>query len=147
VPGDLFELPEDNATMPCDALLISGSVIVNESVLTGESTPIIKSHIPNSTEKFNKKKHSKYIIYSGTKIIQTRNIRGNKVMGLVISTGFNTEKGSLVRSILFPKGENFKFKVESIKYIIFMGILSNIGFLITLATDFLLNIPLPSDRP
>ena len=42
VPGDLFEIPEDGLAMPCDAILIDGSIIINESMLTGESTPVIK---------------------------------------------------------------------------------------------------------
>lgn len=41
VPGDVIVVP-NNCTMPCDAVLLSGSCIVNESMLTGESVPMRK---------------------------------------------------------------------------------------------------------
>jgi magnesium-transporting ATPase (P-type) len=136
LPGDLFELPEDGKALPCDAilingitnLLIQGTVIINESMLTGESTPIIKSHIPNSSNSFDPKVDNKFILYAGTKIVQKRAIGGNKVLAVVLSTGFNTEKGNLVRSILFPKQNDFKFQKDSIKYILFMACFTLLGF-------------------
>lgn len=45
VPGDVIEVPE-NCVMPCDAILLTGSCIVNESMLTGESIPVIKTALP-----------------------------------------------------------------------------------------------------
>ena len=42
VPGDLvYVTPEE--TIPCDIILLQGNVIVNEGILTGESTPIKKT--------------------------------------------------------------------------------------------------------
>lgn len=38
VPGDLLVLPAGNYVMPCDAVLLTGQCIVNESVLTGNVT-------------------------------------------------------------------------------------------------------------
>lgn len=42
IPGDVIEVPND-CILPCDLLLLTGSCIVNESMLTGESVPVIKS--------------------------------------------------------------------------------------------------------
>ena len=36
VPGDVLEIPRHGCTMQCDAVLISGNCIVNESMLTGK---------------------------------------------------------------------------------------------------------------
>ena len=35
VPGDILEVPRHGCIMQCDAVLISGNCIVNESMLTG----------------------------------------------------------------------------------------------------------------
>ncbi|XP_046688519.1 polyamine-transporting ATPase 13A3-like, partial [Homalodisca vitripennis] len=43
VPGDTIVIPPHGCLMTCDALLLTGNCIVNESVLTGESVPVMKS--------------------------------------------------------------------------------------------------------
>lgn len=35
VPGDILEIPSSGCTMQCDAVLISGNCILDESMLTG----------------------------------------------------------------------------------------------------------------
>jgi cation transport ATPase len=40
VPGDILEIPRRGCIMQCDAVLISGNCIVNESMLTGQYTSI-----------------------------------------------------------------------------------------------------------
>jgi cation-transporting ATPase 13A2 len=41
LPGDLIEIT-DQMVLPCDIVLLSGQCVVNESMLTGESTPGIQ---------------------------------------------------------------------------------------------------------
>ena len=36
VPGDMIEVPRQGCIMQCDAVLVTGNCIVNESMLTGE---------------------------------------------------------------------------------------------------------------
>ena len=45
VPGDVVKVPEGRS-LPCDMILLSGSAIVNEAMLTGESIPVMKNCIP-----------------------------------------------------------------------------------------------------
>lgn len=45
VPGDIIEIPS-NCLAPCDLILLTGTCVMNESMLTGESVPAIKSPIP-----------------------------------------------------------------------------------------------------
>ena len=133
VPGDLYEIPEDGLAMPADTILVNGTVIINESMLTGESTPIVKVHMPSVDTLFDTQLNDceKYILFAGTKIVQKRSLQ-NKVLGVVYQTGFKTVKGNLIRAILFPKEGDQKFKTDSTKYIIFMGCLCLIGFGISL---------------
>jgi cation-transporting ATPase 13A2 len=68
VPGDVIEIPE-NCSMPCDLILLTGTCIVNESMLTGESIPVIKNALPFTNDVFDIESDSKYILYAGTKVI------------------------------------------------------------------------------
>uniref|UniRef100_A0A8C3UVZ4 Cation-transporting ATPase n=1 Tax=Catharus ustulatus TaxID=91951 RepID=A0A8C3UVZ4_CATUS len=51
VPGDCIRLPAAGALLPCDAALLTGECMVNESLLTGESVPVMKTPLiaPRST--------------------------------------------------------------------------------------------------
>ena len=66
VPGDIFELPKNGNSVPCDCILLTGSVIVNEAMLTGESTPIIKSHLINSNKKLDLKRSNTSFLNKNT---------------------------------------------------------------------------------
>ena len=129
VPGDIFEIPEDESALPCDCLLLTGAIIVNEAMLTGESTPIVKAHLPSVNKPFDDKEDTQYFLFAGTKIVQKRQQGDQPVLGLVYNIGFNTVKGNLIRSILFPKEVELKFKSDSNKYIAFMAIMTLIAFI------------------
>ena len=68
VPGDVIEIPE-NCLMPCDLALLTGSCIVNESMLTGESIPVIKNALPFTNDIYSPTQDQKYTLYGGTKVI------------------------------------------------------------------------------
>ena len=68
VPGDVIEIPE-NCILPCDITLLTGSCIVNESMLTGESIPVIKNALPFTHDSYDPDKDSKYTLFGGTKVI------------------------------------------------------------------------------
>jgi len=131
VPGDVIEIPE-MCSMPCDLILLTGSCIVNESMLTGESIPVIKNALPFTNETYDVISDNKYTLYGGTQVIQSRKFGKSRVLGLVIRTAFVTTKGNLVRDILYPKPNKFRFYQDSLKFISFMGILAVLGFMGTL---------------
>ena len=64
--------------------------------------------------------------------MQKRSTGNSPVLGLVFNTGFNTVKGNLIRSILYPKEVDIKFQRDSVKYICFMGFLAIVGFSVSL---------------
>ena len=140
VPGDILILPENDFILPCDLLLMTGTCIVNESFLSGESNPVFKSHIPKNGDKFNKK-DQKYILYSGTKLLQSK----NDAVGLVIGVGFDTEKGKLIRSILFREDKRTlaRKNKERLKMIIQLIIISFIGIIFSIKSFIKLKISLP----
>lgn len=65
---------------------------------------------------------------------------GEEAKALVVRTGFDTTKGLLVKSILYPKPTKFKFHADSLKFIFSMGIFAVIGFLITLPKQLELGV-------
>ena len=95
VPGDIIEV-KNMSVLQCDALLLDGNVVVNESMLTGESVPITKTGIGRSDEAkpeiLNLKEHRKHVLFSGTQVIQVRYYANKKVKAIVLRTGFNTIK-------------------------------------------------------
>jgi cation-transporting ATPase 13A3/4/5 len=188
VPGDVIVIaPDELETFPCDAILLKGDCIVNESMLTGESMPINKIPIKDEELKnldFEKDdivaKMGNYCFFAGTSIVRVKGDRNailnnnnnnnynyNKqnqnqstitssqdpssknenpevprpkkgkrnlkyetksAYALVIRTGFNTAKGSLVRSMLFPRQNYFKFYQDSFNFIFVLFIIALIGF-------------------
>ncbi|XP_068211342.1 polyamine-transporting ATPase 13A3-like isoform X2 [Palaemon carinicauda] len=115
VPGDILLLKEDNVgVMEADAVLLDGSVITNEAMLTGESIPITKVAIPPvSDAMFSEEEHKHHMLYSGTEILQIRG--GKELKALAVKTGFYTVRGELVRSILFPKPVDMHFYADFLK--------------------------------
>ncbi|XP_037089769.1 probable cation-transporting ATPase 13A3 [Pollicipes pollicipes] len=139
VPGDVLVLPESGCSMACDAVLVAGSCIVNESMLTGESVPVTKTQLTcgEEGELFSPESHKRHTLFCGTQVIQTR-FYGNspgqghcQVLAVVIRTGFSTAKGELIRSILFPKPMGFKFYQDSMRFIGFLFLLSVSGLAYT----------------
>ena len=67
-PGDVIEITE-RFNLPCDITLLSGSCVVNEAMLTGESIPVVKNQIPFNSDVYDIDKDSKYSLFGGTTVI------------------------------------------------------------------------------
>ncbi|CAG9767851.1 unnamed protein product [Ceutorhynchus assimilis] len=137
VPGDILEIPSHGCIMHCDAILLTGNCILNEAMLTGESVPVTKTSLPNFSTIFDPKEHARHTLFCGTHVIQTRYFGNEKVLAVVIRTGFSTAKGSLVRSILYPPPVDFRFEKDSYKFVIFLACIAGTGFLYTVVTKVL----------
>ncbi|XP_072383561.1 polyamine-transporting ATPase 13A3-like isoform X2 [Diabrotica undecimpunctata] len=127
VPGDLIILCSSKYTMPCDAVLLTGECIVNESVLTGESVPETKTALHSGSEMYDVDEHKRHTLFSGTTVIQTRYYSSEHVLARVVRTGFDTTKGSLVKSILFPVPVDLKFYRDSMKFVLVLFSVAMIG--------------------
>ncbi|CAF2321068.1 unnamed protein product [Rotaria sp. Silwood2] len=140
VPGDVIII-RSSTTMQCDAALLNGNVIVNESMLTGESIPVTKVQIPYYqsssdhpalSQTFDIRDHNRFILFSGTSVIQTRYYGAGDVRAIVLRTAFSTAKGELVRSILYPKPVDFKFNTDTYKYVGGMALIALGGMIFSL---------------
>jgi cation-transporting ATPase 13A3/4/5 len=86
--------------LPCDALLLSGEVLLNECSITGESIPVPKFQIDSTKELYFKKERN--YLYEGTVVIKSKPTKYSTVRALVLRTGYSSFKGQIVRSVLFP---------------------------------------------
>ncbi|NXH54190.1 AT134 ATPase, partial [Rhabdornis inornatus] len=143
VPGDMLILKEGKTLLPCDAILVSGQCTVNESMLTGESIPVTKTHLPRADNFKPWRVHCaedyrKHVLFCGTEVIQTKADDRGVVKAVVLRTGFNTAKGDLVRSILYPKPMNFKLYRDALRFLMCLIAFAAIGMIYTVCV-FALN--------
>ncbi|PCG95941.1 ATPase, P-type, K/Mg/Cd/Cu/Zn/Na/Ca/Na/H-transporter [Penicillium occitanis (nom. inval.)] len=143
VPGDVFEVSDPSLTqVPCDCLLLSGDCIINESMLTEDVLDYLDLKAPSIHPTV-----AKNFLFYGTKIIRARRPRQSNddveavALGIALRTGFSTTKGSLVRSMLFPKPSGFKFYRDSFRYISVMGIIALLGFTASFVNFIRLGLP------
>ncbi|KAK5233806.1 hypothetical protein LTR47_004924 [Exophiala xenobiotica] len=108
---------------------ISSTVIETRSVpITDEALPYVDLGAASIHPSV-----ARYFLFCGTKIIRARRPQDTEddeavALAMVVRTGFNTTKGALVRSMLFPKPSGFKFYRDSFRYISVMGFIAAIGF-------------------
>ncbi|KAL3978996.1 nuclear receptor co-repressor 2 [Sarotherodon galilaeus] len=150
VPGDVMVIPSNGTIMPCDAVLVSGTCIVNESMLTGESVPVTKTNLPNpgtgdrgeeAGSAYNTEEHKRHTLFCGTNVIQTRFYTGELVKAVVVRTGFSTAKGQLVRSILYPKPTDFKLYRDAYLFLLCLVAVAGIGFVYSIVLSIMNEVP------
>uniref|UniRef100_A0A8D2CH32 Polyamine-transporting ATPase 13A2 n=1 Tax=Sus scrofa TaxID=9823 RepID=A0A8D2CH32_PIG len=86
VPGDCLVLPQEGGPMPCDAALVAGECVVNESSLTGESVPVLKTALPEGPVPYFPETHRRHTLFCGTLILQARAFVGPHVLAVVTQT-------------------------------------------------------------
>ncbi|XP_029680789.1 probable cation-transporting ATPase 13A3 isoform X1 [Formica exsecta] len=134
VPGDIIELPKHQATLVCDAVLLTGQCILNESMLTGESVPVRKTSLPSRHVLYDAKEFTHHTLYSGTTIIQTKYHGDRPALARVIRTGFLTNRGGLIAAILYPPPADFKFDKDSYKFIGILAFIATLAVIYTVVT-------------
>lgn len=133
LPGDLVLVTRntEETAVPCDLVLISGSAIVNEAMLLGELTPLLKESIalrPDSEALDIGGLDKNAVLHGGTKILQVSceahhkipNPPDNGALAVVTKTGFETSQGLLVRVMIFSSERVSVGNRESLYFILFL---------------------------
>lgn len=128
LPGDVVSIVRQatETTIPADILLVKGTCIVNEAMLSGESTPLLKESIDllEGDEKLDVDgAHKNAVLFSGTKVLQSGGggeAPDNGCLGVVLRTGFGTAQGQLVRTMIFSTERVSANNLESFLFIGFL---------------------------
>ncbi|KAF9233403.1 hypothetical protein BU15DRAFT_90366 [Melanogaster broomeanus] len=134
LPGDVVSVArlQSETVVPADILLIHGTCIVNEAMLSGESTPLLKESIQllDSSDKIDVDgAHKNAVLFSGTKVLQASPTSQGQTsagtpdggcLGVVLRTGFGTAQGQLVRTMIFSTERVSANNVESFLFIGFL---------------------------
>jgi len=144
VPGDLVSLARpagssDDVIVQADMLLLAGTCIVDEAVLTGESTPQWKNPIGEATgdevdaselaptAHLSIKRDRMHVVFGGTKLVQVTGDTEAHVrtpdggcLAVVLRTGFGTAQGSLMRTILYSTERVTANNSETFGFILFL---------------------------
>jgi cation-transporting ATPase 13A1 len=107
--GQLIPNAPDLSVVPCDCVLLRGAAVVNEAMLTGESTPKMKEPIKAPAgETLDLVAHRRAMLFAGTTVLQSSPASESSWMApdggavaYVLRTGFETSQGKLLRMILF----------------------------------------------
>ncbi|KAJ1974534.1 hypothetical protein H4R35_003560 [Dimargaris xerosporica] len=133
VPGDVIRV-EKGLAVPCDTLITTGSIIVDESSLTGEALPVRKSALDRTIDQpLTPSVLKNHLLFAGTQVSEVHmpgSLSGTNektvttllkatmaAEALVYRTSTTTDKGQLVRKILFPNPISFIFN-EQLKMVI-----------------------------
>lgn len=145
LPGDLASVgrTQEDSGVACDMLLIEGTAIVNEAMLSGESTPLLKDSVqlrPATAAVEPEGLDKNAFLHGGTKVLQITHANVSEeapetvptvasgiptppdkgAMAVVIKTGFETNQGSLVRTMIFSTERVSANNAEALWFILFL---------------------------
>lgn len=153
VVGDCVVLSASNVTLigtdvPSDLVLIQGECVMDESSLTGETIPVVKTAL-DTAGSFDvdtvRAVCKKNILFAGSnfqKLVEKRNwkttISANlsgdgddeekMIIAIVVATGFGTNKGKLFRSVLHPPKIVMKLQQDAYKFLAVLGCVAFFAF-------------------
>jgi P-type Mg2+ transporter len=136
VPGDVAVLAPGKTY--CDMVVVKADcILVDESALTGEATPVGKSEFDRTMKSMTycPRVHKANTISAATTILE---VGGNgKQLGLILKTGSFTTKGALLSDVLSYERHPLKFDDE-VKIVLIILVLEAI-FLLGIVFYFLQN--------
>lgn len=140
LPGDIISIArgaDPSHVVPCDLLILAGSAVVNEAMLTGESVPLMKEAITSlhdgdmDAALSIKSGHKSHILFGGTRVlthspatvsITTPSTKppDTGCICFVLRTGFGSSQGKLMRTILYSTESVTANSSEAAFFILFL---------------------------
>ncbi|KAK5175521.1 putative cation-transporting ATPase 1 [Saxophila tyrrhenica] len=145
LPGDLVSVgrTKDDSGVACDMILVEGSAIVNEAMLSGESTPVLKDSLqlrPADARVEPEGLDKNAFLWGGTKVLQVQHGNASEdapgtvqqlasgvppppdkgAMAVVVKTGFETNQGALVRTMIYSTERVSANNLEALLFILFL---------------------------
>ncbi|KAF4982216.1 hypothetical protein FZEAL_2100 [Fusarium zealandicum] len=141
LPGDLASVSrtKEDSGVACDMLLVEGTAIVNEAMLSGESTPLLKDSVqlrPSDVSIDTEGLDKNAFLWGGTKVLQVTHGNpdqekpklssgvpappDNGAMAIVMKTGFETSQGNLVRTMIYSTERVSANNAEALFFILFL---------------------------
>ncbi|KAJ2397188.1 hypothetical protein GGI23_003629, partial [Coemansia sp. RSA 2559] len=128
VPGDVVAVASGMEVM-CDACVLCGEVVVDESSLTGEAMPVRKLPLKaDGSIAFGAASGKAHSVYAGTRVMQ----HGGDTEILVLRTRTATDKGKLIQRILFPAKYSFVFDEQLPVALLLLLAYGGLGFALTI---------------
>jgi P-type E1-E2 ATPase len=121
VPGDVVSL--QRGPVAFDMVVLRGAnILLDESALTGESTPVAKRAIETSDSMYNTKCHACHTVFAGTYMEQF----DDGDLALVTATSSFTVKGCLLTEVLAFKSNKPMFE-EDVPLVVIILIIETIA--------------------
>lgn len=134
LPMDVVSITRtaEDSAIPCDLVLLDGSCIVNEAMLSGESTPLLKESIrlrPRGDDLQVDGVDKNSVLHGGTKALQVTAPETKSdiplspdggALAIVTKTGFETSQGSLVRVMIYSAERVSVDNKEALYFILFL---------------------------
>lgn len=139
VPGDVILINPDEK-VPCDLVMLDGQCLVDESLLTGESVPMLKVN-PTKNDVIFSEDNKEHIVFAGTFCLTSVSNKSKEepAKAIVYQTGFSTTKGRLIRSIMFNNPSLYRFEKDSNFFTLYLFIIAvcfMIAYYIIIFTKF-----------
>jgi predicted P-type ATPase len=142
VAGDLICVSDETfdvcKEVTVDCVLVSGSAVVDESVLTGETMPVQKHALLGGTKpvSIDDPEMAKHCLFAGTWLLQSSDASdaerpgsvSSGALAVVLRTGGSTIRGDLMKCLLYGNGQKSYFFSEFRVAISFLVILAGINF-------------------
>jgi manganese-transporting P-type ATPase len=132
-PGDVVSITrqkDETNPIAADFVLLNGSCIANEAMLSGESTPQLKESVllREEDDVLKISDDKTHILFGGTKVLQvTPPLPDSPIvtpdggcLALVLRSGFATQQGKLVRTIIYSTERVSANNAESLFFILFL---------------------------